>query len=96
MALLTSILNIHLNIGQQFLIDTAEVYMWTKITSIKSILHQPIEPMGNARIQIPINFNSNIDQNTRITFRVCGKGFLGHRISLCFSIDNGTTISISG
>ena len=71
MALLTSTLNIHLNIGQQFLVDTAEVNMLTKITSIKSILHQSIEQIDNARIRIPMNFASNIDQNTKITFRVC-------------------------
>lgn len=76
MALLTSVLNIHLNIGQQFLLDTTDVYMFMKITSIKSIFHQSIEQIDNARIQIPIDFTSNIDQNMRITFRVCSEDFV--------------------
>lgn len=68
-SLLTSILNIHLNIGQNFFINTSEVFMSLETITMKSIQNKTIKQIGDAQIHIP--FNSYFNLNQTISLRVC-------------------------
>ena len=59
-SLLTSALNIHLNIGQNLTMNTSSIFMSLETISIESLSNKFIQPIGNAQIHIPSNFNSNI------------------------------------
>ncbi len=66
-SLLTSALNIHLNIDQNLTINTSSVFMILKTISFGSLSNQSIELIENAKIYIPIN----ITNDTIISLRVC-------------------------
>jgi len=70
LSLLTSSLNIHLNIGQNLLMNTSSVFISLETTSIESLSNKFIEQSGNAKIQIPTNFELNSTNNNSITLRV--------------------------
>ncbi len=70
-SLLTSILNIHLNIGQNLTINTSEVFMSLETITIDHLSNKQIQQVGNAQIHIPSNLTSNINKNlSRISIRV--------------------------
>jgi hypothetical protein len=71
MSLLTSALNINLNIGQNLTLNTSSVFMSLETISIKSLPNKLIQPVGNAQIQLPSNLNSNFDNDQTISLRVC-------------------------
>ena len=79
-SLITSSLNIHLNLGQHFLINTSQTFLTLETLSIESLKNRTIE-----RFEIPTNFTLNISANSSISLRV---GFLSfvhienHLISL--------------
>jgi hypothetical protein len=82
-SLLTSILNIHLNIGQNLTINTSEVFMSLETVTMNSFLNKQIQQVGNAQIHIPTNFTSNLNKNSKISIRVwCF--FLNSFISIWF------------
>jgi len=68
-SLLTSILNIHLNIGQKFLINTSEIFMSLETITVQTLLNKTIQQIGNGQIFIPSNFHLNY--NETISLRVC-------------------------
>jgi hypothetical protein len=71
-SLLTSILNIHLNINQNETINTSSVFMSLEtLSSIESLQNKIIQPIGNAQINLPSNFNSTITNNQPISLQVC-------------------------
>ncbi len=58
-SLLSSTLNIQINIGQSSVINTSDVLMSMETLSSKSVSNKIIQPIGNARIQFPSNLNLN-------------------------------------
>ncbi|CAF4395287.1 unnamed protein product, partial [Adineta steineri] len=68
-SLLTSALNIHLNIGQNITMNTSSVIMSLETTSINSLSNKLVEPVGDAKIRLPSNFNINIQNNETISLR---------------------------
>lgn len=58
-SLLTSTLNLHINVGQNCQINTSEVFMSMETLSAKSLSNKSIEQVSNARIQLPMNFTAN-------------------------------------
>jgi hypothetical protein len=69
-SLLSSSLNIHLNIGQNLIINTSQVFMSLETTSIESLSNKLLKQVGNGQIQLPEDFNSNIINNAKISIRV--------------------------
>jgi hypothetical protein len=70
-SLLTSALNIHLNIGQNQTINTSSVFMSLETISVESLSNKLIQPIGNAQISLPSNINSNMNNDQTISLRVC-------------------------
>ena len=70
-SLLTSALNIHLNIGQDSIMNTSEVFMSLETRTMDSLSNKQIKQVGNARLSIPTYFNSNTNNNTIVSLRVC-------------------------
>jgi hypothetical protein len=70
MALLTSTLNIHLNLGQNLTTNTSSVFMSLETISTTSLSNKLIEQVGNAQIQIPSNFEINSTDDNSISLRV--------------------------
>jgi hypothetical protein len=70
LSLLTSALNIHLNIGQSLLMNTSSVFMSLDITSIQSLSNKLIQQVENAHIQMPSNFQLDSTNHTSITLQV--------------------------
>ncbi|CAF1071686.1 unnamed protein product [Adineta steineri] len=69
MTLLTNALNIHINIGQNFLINTSSVFMSLETISIESLSNKSIKPIQNSRIYIPSNIRLNTATNSSISIR---------------------------
>jgi hypothetical protein len=67
-SLLTLSLNIQLNIGQELIINTSDVFLSLEAIKINSLSNKQI---GNAQISIPIYFNSSLAKNTTVLIRVC-------------------------
>jgi hypothetical protein len=67
-SLLTSALNIHLNIGQNLTMNTSSVFMSLGTISINSLSNKVIQQVGNAQIYLPSNI-ANDDQT--VSLRVC-------------------------
>ena len=66
-ALLTSALNIHLNVGQTQTINTSSVFMSLETISSQSLANKTIQPFGNAQITLP----STLTNNQTLSLRVC-------------------------
>ncbi|UJR25703.1 hypothetical protein I4U23_007054 [Adineta vaga] len=67
--LITSSLNIHLNIGQDFIVDTSQVLMSLETKSFESFSNQFNKQIGNGQIQLPLNFNSFLNTNEKVSIR---------------------------
>ena len=77
MSLLTSGLNLYLNIGQNFTLNSSAAFMSMETLSAESLLNKQIQPIGNARLRLPSRLNLSLDPNLRHSLRV--------RSSLLFS-----------
>jgi hypothetical protein len=66
-SLLTSDLNIHLNLGQDLAINTAQVFFSLETLLMQSLSNKTIQQIGHAQIHIPSVFN----KNKMISLRVC-------------------------
>jgi hypothetical protein len=69
-SLLSSSINIHLNIGQNSKINTSQVFMSLETQSLESLSNKLVKQVGNGQIQLPQNFNSNLSNNSKISIRV--------------------------
>ena len=69
-SLLSLSINIHLNLEQNFIINTSEVFSSLKTLSCQSLSNQILKQVGNALVQFPSQFNSNLNQNQTISLRV--------------------------
>ena len=70
LSLNTAALNIHLNTGQDFNIDTSQVLMTLETKSSEFLSTQFTKQIGNGQVQLPNNFNSNLNTQTKISLRV--------------------------
>jgi hypothetical protein len=69
-SLLSSSININLNIGQNSKINTSQVFMSLETQSLESLSNKLVKQVGNGQIQLPQNFNSNLSANSKISIRV--------------------------
>jgi hypothetical protein len=69
-SLITSALNVHLNIGQNLTMNTPSVFMSLETTSISSLTNKIIQQVGNAQIRIPSRFNLFTNSSSSISVRV--------------------------
>lgn len=67
-SLLTSSLNIHLNLNQHSTINTSSVFMSLETISTEFL---PNKTIGNIQIQLPSNISWNKNNNQTISIRVC-------------------------
>jgi hypothetical protein len=68
---LTSALNIHLNIEQETIINTSSVFMSLETRLMKSLSNKQIKQVESAAIQLPTSFQSNTNENSTVSIRVC-------------------------
>ena len=81
-ALLTAALKVHLNLGQQLLMNTSSIFVSMETVSINSLTNRTIQPMNNAHIRLPtamldpsnnqtisLRVRSSSHQNTLISSR---------------------------
>lgn len=96
-SLLTCSLNIHLNLDQNIIINTSQVFLSLETILIESIQNKIIKQIENALFEIPSNFTSNITNHSSIKLRVCSSfDQNSHPIVLIFLflVNNGTTCII--
>ncbi|UJR16137.1 hypothetical protein I4U23_003048 [Adineta vaga] len=67
--LLTTALNHHLNIGQNITMNTSSVIMSIETFLIGYLANKLIEPIGNAQINLPSIFNTNLPYSQTISLR---------------------------
>ena len=60
--LLTRALNIHLNIEQQFTLNTSNVFMTLEALKDESLLGKEIQSVGNARLRLPSSGNLSLNE----------------------------------
>lgn len=70
MSLITSALNMHMNIGQNLLIDSSTIFMSIERTSAASLANKIIDQVGGAQIRIPSTLTLITNDNTSISLRV--------------------------
>jgi hypothetical protein len=63
---LTLALNIHLNIGQNFTINTPEIFLFLEKSKIEFLSNKTFKQVGNAQIHMPFDFSFN----QTVSFRV--------------------------
>ncbi|CAF1585319.1 unnamed protein product, partial [Adineta steineri] len=68
-SLITNTLNTHLNIGQNFTLNSSEVFLSMETISISSLSNKFIQQSGNTQIRIPSTFNLTINDNSSISLR---------------------------
>ena len=66
---LTSILNIHLNVGQQSIVNTSQIFMSLQTQSMQSLANQHIQQVDNVSIVLPSIFQTNTSLNSTISVR---------------------------
>lgn len=72
---LTAAFNIHLNVGQQSIMNTSEVYMSLETQSIQSLSNKQLKQVGDAAIYLPSTFQTNTDLDSTVSIRVCSLVF---------------------
>ena len=70
-SLMTSALNVHLNIGQNLTINSSSVFLSVETTSISSLSNKLIQQIGDAQIRIPSSFSLTTEDSSSISLRVC-------------------------
>ncbi|CAF0948798.1 unnamed protein product [Adineta steineri] len=68
-SLLTSSLNIHINIGQKYLMNTSQSFVSLETISIQSLKDRLVKQIENAQFNIPSNFILNTTSNSSISLR---------------------------
>ena len=91
LALLTSALNIHLNMGQNLTMNTPSLFMSLETISIQSLSQRTIQQPGSARILIPSSVQLNSNNHTSISLRVRHPSFTHRRRKyLCVLVRDAT------
>ncbi|UJR11342.1 hypothetical protein I4U23_015523 [Adineta vaga] len=68
-SLLTSTLNIHMNIGQNFSIETSQVLMTLETVSSQSLSNSSTKQIGNSQIHLPSNGTVDLNKSEKISIR---------------------------
>lgn len=97
LSLLSSAMNIHLNIGQNSIINTPNVYMSLETISADELANKSIQQVGSAQIQLPSQFNSSLDRNSTLSLRSTLEPLapLGSSKSSSSNTNLSTSISLS-
>ena len=69
-SLLTRSLNIHLNVEQQFTVNTSSVFMSLETLKIQSLLRKEIPSVGNAWLRLPSTWNLSLQEYPTGSLRV--------------------------
>jgi hypothetical protein len=69
-SLITSSVNIHLNVGQNLTMNTSQTFMSLETISIESLSNKIVKQIGNAQMHIPSDFLLNTTNNLSISLRV--------------------------
>ena len=69
-SMITSSLNIHLNIGQGFLVETSQARMSLETISAESLSTPLIRHIGDGRIQLPQSVGSYLNNTSKVSIRV--------------------------
>jgi exosome complex RNA-binding protein Rrp4 len=69
-SLLTSTLNIHINVGQNYTMNTSEIFLSMETMTVNSLSNKLLKQVGNAHIHIPSNFNSSCNRTQTVSLRV--------------------------
>ncbi|UJR38826.1 hypothetical protein I4U23_031491 [Adineta vaga] len=69
LSLITSAVNIHLNIDQHMTVNTSSVFLSLETLSISSLRNKIIQPFPNSQIQIPSIFNLTVNNNVTVFLR---------------------------
>jgi len=75
-SLIVASLNIHLNLGQNYTLNTSQTFMTLQTTSTGSLGDRLVQLVGNAQFQIPSNFTLSTTTNSSISLRVCFSFFI--------------------
>lgn len=68
---LTRALNIHLNVEQDFTMNTSNLFMTLETLKTSSLLGKEIPSVGNARLHLPSTWNLSFDERQTGSLRVC-------------------------
>jgi hypothetical protein len=91
--LLTRSLNIHLNVEQQFTLNTSNVFMSLETLKGESLRGKEIQSVGNARLRLPSSGNLSLDdehQSGSLRVRSSSSFYLSTSLSLSSSVYIGT------
>ncbi|CAF3807836.1 unnamed protein product [Rotaria sp. Silwood1] len=95
-ALSTSSLNIHINIGQNLTINTSQTFMSLETLSIKSLENKIVKQVANAHFDIPSSFTLNTTNISSISLRSMMEPLASYGNSKTQSNTNlSTSISLS-
>ena len=84
-ALLTAALKVHLNLGQQLLMNTSSIFVSMETVSINSLTNRTIQPMSNAHIRLPTTM-LDPSNNQTISLRVRSSSHQNTLISSRYSL----------
>ena len=71
MSLLTDALGIHLNLGQNFTVDTASIFLVLGKATMGSLTDRVLSQAGGVQVHMPSLLYSNQTTNSPVLFRVC-------------------------
>ena len=69
--LLTRSLNIHLNVGQHFTVNSPNVFMSLESLTSDSLSNKQIPTVGNALLRLPSILNISLNHTSSSSLRVC-------------------------
>ncbi len=69
-SLVTSSLNIHLNIGQKMIINTSEIFVSFETISIESLFNKQVKQVGGVEIHLSSNLILSFNNNSSVSLRV--------------------------
>ncbi|UJR16862.1 hypothetical protein I4U23_003760 [Adineta vaga] len=69
-SLITSALNINLNVEQNFLVNTSQTFMLLERKSFQSLSNKQIKQIGNAQINLPSAIQTNQNHNQTVLIQV--------------------------
>ncbi|CAF1302442.1 unnamed protein product [Adineta ricciae] len=69
LSVITSTINIHLNIGQNLQINTPSAFMTLETVSLRALSSKQVQQVANAKINLPANIQSNVTDNSTVSLR---------------------------
>jgi hypothetical protein len=84
-SLLTRGLNVHLNVGQNFTLNSSSVFMSMETLATESLFNKEIQSVGNARLRLPSQLNLSLDPHLRHSLRVRSSSFFLSLVSFSSS-----------